>query len=334
MNIAVIGSGSWGTAIAQLLGNAGHSVFLQARKQAVVDSINVNHINPNYLSHIQLSDNINASMSYEAVLKEAQSVVVATPSPYLRKTVEAFSGFIGKDLPVINLSKGVEAETGNLASDILTEILGTSSRIAVLSGPTHAEEVIREIPSAAVCASENEDTANFFADLFSTPFFRTYTSLDIVGVELCAAFKNVIAIAVGISYGLGFGDNTAAMLITRGIAEMSRMVVACGGDALTCMGLAGAGDMVVTCMSEHSRNRRFGQYYVARGKTLADFEADTHMVVEGAQACKTLQTLEVRYKVELPITNSVRRIVWQGANPSDEARSLISRPLVEEFYGI
>ena len=151
-------------------------------------------------------------------------------------------------------------------------------------------------------------------------------------MELCAAFKNVIAIAVGISYGMGFGDNTAAMLITRGLAEMSRMVVAAGGEALTCMGLGGAGDMVVTCMSQHSRNRRFGEQYVARGLTLDDFTAQTHMVVEGAIACKTLATLEARYEVDLPLTDTVRSVVWEGVNPREAAAALIDRPLKSEFY--
>ena len=151
-------------------------------------------------------------------------------------------------------------------------------------------------------------------------------------MELCAAFKNVIAIAVGISYGMGFGDNTAAMLITRGLAEMSRMVVAAGGEALTCMGLGGAGDMVVTCMSQHSRNRRFGEQYVARGLTLDDFTVQTHMVVEGAIACKTLATLEARYGVDLPLTDTVRSVVWEGVNPREAAAALIDRPLKSEFY--
>ena len=153
------------------------------------------------------------------------------------------------------------------------------------------------------------------------------------GVELCAAFKNVIAIAVGISYGIGFGDNTAALLMTRGVAEMSRLVQAIGGQAITCMGLAGMGDMIATCTSEHSRNRAFGKY-VAEGRTLAQYQEDTHMVVEGALACRTIQTLSRAYRVELPITDVVRAVVWEGADAQRAARVLAGRPLKTEFYGL
>lgn len=334
MEIAVIGAGSWGTAIAHLLGSSGHRVSLVARSDEVARHINEFHANPNYLKGAELSENVFATASAEEALRSAECAAIAAPSSFLRDTAETIEPYVRESLPLINCSKGVEAATGKLASQIFEEVLGNASRIAALSGPTHAEEVVKDIPSAAVCASASEATAAFFADVFAAPAFRTYTSTDIVGVELCGAFKNVIAIAVGISYGIGNGDNTAAMLMTRGVAEMSRMVVACGGDAITCMGLAGCGDMIVTCMSQHSRNRRFGQFYAACGKSLADFEADTHMVVEGAVACRTLETLEQRFGVELPITDSVRRIVWEGADPCVEERFLTMRPLVGEFYGI
>ena len=211
--------------------------------------------------------------------------------------------------------------------------MGNPARFAVLSGPNHAEEVIKAIPSGTVIASPSEQTAFFFRDLFATDTFRTYVSGDVCGVELCAAFKNVIAIAVGVSYGIGFGDNTAAMLMTRGLAEMSRLVVRAGGQAITCMGLAGTGDLIATCTSEHSRNRRFGKL-LAEGGTLDDFTAQTHMVAEGALACKTLATLSEQYHVELPITDVVRSIVWEKADPYKLAHSLSSRPLTTEFYGL
>ena len=193
--------------------------------------------------------------------------------------------------------------------------------------------VIRGIPSGTVIASSNEETAAFFQQLFASETFRTYVSDDVCGVELCAAFKNVIAIAVGVSYGLGYGDNTAAMLMTRGLAEMSRLVVRCGGQAITCMGLAGTGDLVATCTSGHSRNRRFGKL-LAEGGTLEEFAAQTHMVAEGALACKTLKTLADCYDVELPITDVVRSIAWEGADPHDVAKTLTNRPLTTEFYGL
>lgn len=332
MKVAVIGAGSWGTALAQTLALNGHNVSLWARKDSVVHGINHEHVNPRYLSDAKLSDNIVATTSYRDALHRAKAAVIVTPSNLLRGVARVLSDVVDDQFPIVICSKGVEEKTGLLPIDTFAAELGNAGRMAVLSGPTHAEEVICRKPSAAVVASADEGTALFFRDLFATRFFRTYTSDDPVGVELCAAFKNVIAIAVGISYGMGFGDNTAAMLITRGLAEMSRMVVAAGGEALTCMGLGGAGDMVVTCMSQHSRNRRFGEQYVARGLTLDDFTAQTHMVVEGAIACKTLATLEARYGVDLPLTDTVRSVVWEGVNPREAAAALIDRPLKSEFY--
>ncbi len=331
MRACVIGSGSWGTALSQVLADAGCDVRLLARRESVVAGINEEHRNPDYVSDAVLPDAIVATTSHEEALADASLCVLVTPSRYLRATACAIKPYVADDLPLVICSKGVEEGTGALPADVLEEELGGAERICVLSGPTHAEEVVHRIPSSVVCASVSEDTAVWVRDLFSTEYFRAYTSGDIVGVELCGAFKNVIAIAVGISYGLGMGDNTAAAIITRGMAEMSRMVCACGGEALTCMGLAGTGDMVVTCTSRHSRNRRFGEDYIARGRTLDDFEADTHMVVEGALARKTLHVLSERHQVELPLTEAVRALVWEGADPEAVARMLLDRPLRSEF---
>lgn len=334
MNAAVIGAGSWGTALAQVLGGKGEQVRLWARRQEVADSINERHVNPSYLSDAVLSENITATTSLEKALDGAEVVVMVSPSQNVREMAERMKGLVGPDTPIVMCSKGVEAETGLLLTQVVADVLGGEGRIVVLSGPTHAEEVVFSQPSATVIAGTDSDTVTMVRDLFFTEKFRTYASDDPVGVELCGAFKNVIAIAVGISYGMGYGDNTAALLITRGLAEMSRMVVACGGQAITCMGLGGAGDMIVTCMSRHSRNRRFGQDYVACGKTLEDFKQDTHMVVEGAVACKTLEVLSERHDVDIPLTDAVREIIWANGNLIDLARALFMRPLKEEFYGI
>ncbi len=334
MKAAVIGAGSWGTALAQVLGGKGVQAMLWARDAAVADGINRHRRNPRYLSAATLSPNVGCTTSVEQALSGAQAVVLVTPSRYMRDTAEMVAPFLPDDVPVVICSKGVEAGSGLLLTQVASEVVGNADRIAVLSGPTHAEEVVEGQPSATVIAGTGEATVLFFRDLFATERFRTYASDDPVGVELCGAFKNVIAIAVGISYGMGYGDNTAALLITRGLAEMGRMVAACGGNALTCMGLAGAGDMVVTCMSRHSRNRRFGQDYIAHGKTMEDFEADTHMVVEGAVACKTLEALSAAHGVELPLTDAVRDIVWNGGDLRAMARELFARPLKSEFYGM
>lgn len=334
MRTAVIGAGSWGTALAWVLAGNGHEVRLWAHSAEVADAINATHRNPRYLSDAQLPQLITATSDYGRALDGAEAVVVVTPSSALRQALGQMAPHVGPRTPVVLCSKGVEEGTGLLPAEIATEELGGLERLAVLSGPNHAEEVVRGTPSATVVASAEQRTALTFRDLFATEVFRAYTSADMTGVELCAAFKNVIAIAVGISYGVGFGDNTAAMLITRGLAEMSRLVVACGGDAFTCMGLAGAGDMVVTCMSAHSRNRRFGEQYVARGLTLDDFHSREHMVVEGAVACRNLLTLADRYGIELPIASVVRDVLWNGLGLDEAAQMLEGRPLTTEFHDL
>ena len=333
MRIAVIGAGSWGTALAQVLAGNGHDVGLWARKPEVAAAINADHRNPRYLSDVVLSERIAASSSHEEVLEGACAAVIVTPSSIMRDVADRLAGLVAEDFPVIVCSKGVEEGSGLLPVEVFEAEMGNAARLAVLSGPNFAAEVIRGIPSGTVVASPDAGTAAFFQELFASDAFRTYASDDVIGVELCAAFKNVIAIAVGVSYGIGFGDNTAAMLMTRGIAEMSRLVVRCGGQALTCMGLAGTGDLVATCTSEHSRNRRFGKL-LAEGGTLEEFTERTHMVVEGALACRTLKTLADATGVELPITDVVRSVVWEGADPRDVAKTLTSRPLTTEFYGL
>ena len=331
MDVAVIGAGSWGTALAQVLAQNGHDVRLWARRDDVAHGINEAHRNPDYLTDAALSDRIVATCSMAQALDGARAVVVVTPSKYVRTTARDMAGLIGKDAPIVLCMKGVEAETGMVPVEVFGDVLGEGYRLAALSGPNHAEEVVCGVPAATVVASASPETARFFQELLASPAFRVYTSEDVLGVELCAAFKNVIAIAVGVSYGLGYGDNTAAMLMTRGQAEMGRLVAAAGGDPMTCMGLAGTGDLIATCMSRHSRNRTFGEA-LAAGETVEQYEARRHMVVEGALACKTLSALSSRYEVELPITDVVRSLVWEGGDLREVASLLASRSLKPEFY--
>ena len=333
MKIAVIGAGSWGTALSQVLAGNGHNVGLWARKTEVARSINKERRNPRYLSDVELHEGIVATPSYKDALLRARAAAIVTPSNLMRGVARALADVVDAEFPIVICSKGVEEGSGLLPVEVFEAEMGGAHRLAVLSGPNHAEEVVKGVPSGTVIASSSEETAALFQELFASEAFRTYTSDDVRGVELCAAFKNVIAIAVGLSYGMGYGDNTAALLLTRGLAEMSRLVVACGGQALTCMGLAGAGDMVATCMSRHSRNRRFGEM-LAGGRTLDDFAAETHMVAEGALACKTIGVLADAHGVELPIANVVRGIVWEGLDAQAAAESLASRPLTTEFYGL
>lgn len=332
MNVAVIGAGSWGTALAQVAAGNGHDVRLWARRENVADAITHGHRNPDYLSEAELSDRIVASAHMSEVVRDAEAILVVTPSKYLRQTaLQLAEAGVSGDVPVVICSKGVEPDTGFVPVRIFEDVLGNPERLAALSGPNHAEEIIYGIPAATVVASANADTALFFQRLLGSGSFRVYTSGDVLGVELCAAFKNVIAIAVGASYGMGYGDNTAAMLMTRGQAEMGRLVEAAGGEAITCMGLAGTGDLIATCMSRHSRNRMFGEA-LAAGESLSSYEARRHMVVEGAQACRSLATLSQRLQVELPITDTVRSLIWEGADLREVTEALAARPPKPEFY--
>ena len=331
--VAIIGAGSWGTALAQTLASVNNKVVMWAHRDEVAQRITHNHRNPRYLSGIVLADNISATADLTEAVKDAEAVVIVTPSRLMREFALRLRGLISDATPIVICSKGVEEHTGMVPIQIFEEVLGNIDRLAALSGPNHAEEVVLGLPAGTVIASPSNETAAYFRDLFTTPSFRCYTSHDYIGIEICAAFKNVIAIAVGASYGMGFGDNTAAMLMTRGMAEMSRLVTACGGHAFTVMGLAGAGDLVVTCTSEHSRNRTFGKA-LAQGGTLEGYEERTHMVVEGALACKTICPLAARYNVELPIAEAVRSIVWEHGSLEKIAEELFNRPLTTEFWGL
>lgn len=331
MKVSVIGAGSWGTALAHLLGTAGNDVMLWARKPEVCEGINELHRNPRYLVDSSVSERVRASSDYETVLHGSQAVVIVTPSSIMRDVACDIRPFVSEDAPIIICSKGVEAGTGLLPVQVFEQELGNASRLAALTGPNHAEEVIKGIASGTVIASSHRDTALFFQRLFATDTFRTYVSDDVVGAEICAAFKNIIAIAVGASYGIGLGDNTAALIMTRGLAEMSRLVEACGGTAMTCLGLAGVGDLIATCTSEHSRNRTFG-YRLATGTTLEQYREETHMVVEGALACKTIDFLAKTHQVELPITEMVRSVLWEQVDFHEAADALFERSLKPEFY--
>lgn len=328
--VAIVGAGSWGTALAQLAATAGNDVRLWARKEEVARGINADHVNPRYLDDARLSERIEASTDIVRVVGGADAVVIVTPSSVMRETACAIAAHVGAKTPVALAAKGVEADTGMLPVEVFDEVLGGLGRLAALTGPNHAEEVVRGVPSGTVVSSYVPRTARFFQSLLSTESFRIYVGNDVVGAEVCAAYKNVIAIAVGTSYGLGMGDNTAALLMTRGLAEMSRLVAACGGNAMTCMGLAGMGDLEVTCMSPHSRNRTFG-YELAQGVTLDAYRARTHMVVEGALACRTLHDLALAHDVDLPLARTVRAIVWEGYDVVAAAQDLLDRPQKPEF---
>ncbi|MCL1890823.1 MAG: NAD(P)-dependent glycerol-3-phosphate dehydrogenase [Coriobacteriia bacterium] len=333
MRIAVIGAGSWGSAVARLLGTKETEVNLWARNPELAQEINETKSNPRYLSGVAFPQAVTATSDLAEALNGAEAVVFATPSKTVREMAHtlASNNLLKQDTPAVILSKGIEHETGLFLLDVLADELGNKERLAVLSGPNHAEEVARDFLSATLIAAYNEHVARYFQEALTTPQFRVYTSTDVTGVQLCGAAKNVIAIAAGVIAGKGLGDNTMAMIITRGLAEISRLVEAAGGLPQTCMGLAGMGDLIVTCTSEHSRNRSFG-VALAQGISLEEYERTAHMVVEGALACRTIPQLAKKYDVEMPISNRVYDVVWGKQQLDDMIVDLMERPAKPEFY--
>jgi glycerol-3-phosphate dehydrogenase (NAD(P)+) len=333
MRISVIGAGSWGTAVSWLLGGKGHDVRLWSREVEIAESINAEHRNPLYLPDVVLSPCVFASTDVEEALAGTQAVVMVTPSFGVRETATAMAPHLSAETPVVILSKGVEGGTNMLMTEVLADTLGGRERIAGLSGPNHAEEVSKAIPSATVVAAYAPAVGELFQDIFMTPFFRVYTNPDVTGVELCGASKNVVAIAAGMCDGLGYGDNTKATLMTRGLAEMTRLGRALGANPLTYMGLAGMGDLIVTCTSRHSRNRGLGEL-IAKGGTMEEFHRKTHMVAEGAVACITVDELAKREGLELPITHEVRAILYERKPLASAQDALLGREAKDELHGL
>jgi glycerol-3-phosphate dehydrogenase (NAD(P)+) len=329
----VIGAGSWGTAVAALLGSKGVRTAVWGRSAEVVDGIKTTRQNPRYLTDIALPADVWATGDLEEALGGADVAVVATPSKAMRATAEALRDAGLGAIPVVSLAKGLERGSLMRMTEVLADVLGAPERLAALSGPNHAEEVSRGIPSATVIAAYDDSLGIALRELFTTPVFRAYTNPDVVGVELAGASKNVIAVAAGISDGLGFGDNSKASLMTRGLAEMSRLGLAAGASPLTFMGLAGMGDLIVTCTSRHSRNRGLGEY-VAKGGTIEGYETETHMVAEGAISCVTVDELGSRHHLELPITRLVRRVLHEGMPVTDAPAELMGRDATDEFRGM
>ena len=333
MNIALIGTGSWGTAMAGLVAGHGHTVTMWSHDAEPVVEINEHHTNACFLKDYTLPESVRATGSHEEALAGADAIIFAVPSAFLRGVAHDCAPFIEADTPVLCLAKGIELETGKLMSDVLADEIGHPERIAALSGPNHAEEICRGRLSAAVIASSEPATGAFFKELVLSPEFRIYLSDDLCGVELCGAMKNVMAIICGIAAGSGFGDNALALIMTRGLAEISRLVHACGGKAMTCMGLAGMGDLIVTCTSQFSRNRTFGEAF-AKGESLASYEARRHMVVEGAAAARSVSALARAKGVDVPLTFALESTLFGGVSMAEALSTLVDRIPNEEFYGL
>ncbi len=322
---AVLGAGSWGTAFAKVLADAGTDVVLWARRASIAEAIRKHRENPAYLSGIQLPDRLDATDDVQAALDGADLVVLAVPSQTLRENLMAWSGYIASDALLVSLIKGIELGTSLRMSQVIMEVTGADhSRVAVVSGPNLAREVALEQPAATVVACTDQYHATLIQRAITTRYFRPYTNPDIIGCELGGAVKNVIALAFGMATGMGLGDNTKATLITRGLAETARLGGKLGADPLTFSGLAGLGDLVATCYSPLSRNRTFGEQ-LGRGQTLAQAQAATKQTAEGVLSCLSIRDLARRHGVEMPITEQVERVCHEGVATHVALNELMSR---------
>ena len=332
--VAVLGGGSFGTALAQLVANQGQDVRLWMRNAESVASINRDHHNPRYLSDFELSERITATSDLKEAVADVDWIILAAPSQGVRSLLESMKPFI-PEVPMVLGAKGIENATLMTMDEVVCDVLGESwgERTLALSGPSFAKEIMENDPTAVVLACVNEDLAEEIAQLLFSETFRAYTTTDIVGVEMGGALKNVIALAAGGVVGLGWGYNTRATLITRGLAEITRFAVATGGNPLTLSGLSGMGDLVLTCTGGLSRNRAVGQA-LGEGRTLDEALAEVKQVAEGVQTARSAYELAQRLKVDAPITEAVYRVLYEDIPVMNAVRGLVRRhPGSELEYG-
>lgn len=337
--IGIIGSGGWGSALSILLAKRGKKVLLWTREKDVADEILSNRTNEDFLPGVTFPEGVIPTLDITYVARAARFIIVAIPSQYLRSVARMLSPLISREHVIVHVSKGIEVDSLLRMSQVLREELPVEvhDRIGVVSGPSHAEEVARDIPTAVVSASENPEIALMAREVLMGPTFRVYPSRDMIGVELGGALKNIIALAAGLSDGLGCGDNTKAALMTRGLAEITRLGTSMGASPLTFAGLSGLGDLIVTCASRHSRNLRAG-IAIGQGKTLEQALSSTRMVVEGVPTTKAAHRLAAEYGAEMPITEMLYSVLFEGYDPKQAVSDLMSRePVYEaefEFTGI
>jgi len=327
--IGVIGAGSWGTALAWLLVNNGHEVTLWSIMEDEVKMLNETREHTLKLPGVKLQDSILITTDLETAMKDKDVLVLAVPSPFTRSTSHMMQSFAADGQLIVNVAKGVEETTLMTLSEIIEEEI-PQARVAVLSGPSHAEEVGKGLPTTCVIGARDRETAEYLQEIFMSPVFRVYTSPDILGIELGAALKNVIALAAGVADGLGYGDNTKAALITRGIAEISRLGIAMGARAETFFGLSGIGDLIVTCASVHSRNRKAG-YLMGQGYTMKEAMDQVKMVVEGVYSAKAALALSEKYHVEMPIIVEVNKVLFEDKKAADAVDELMQRMKKDEI---
>lgn len=323
IKFAILGAGTWGTALGNMLINIGRQVSIWSPDTNEVDSLNKNRVHK-HLPGAIINKDILFSTDLEKVVEMANYVIFATPSVFVRSTAEKIKGIINNTQIIISVAKGVEPETLFTMSEIIKDVLGNDFNVVALSGPTHAEEVAIGLPTLIVSACENEKIANEVRDTINNPVLRVYSNTDIKGVEIAGALKNIIALASGMSQGMGFGDNATAAIVTRGLAEIVRLGTAMGCNPETFYGLTGIGDIVVTATSKHSRNHNAG-YLLGQGKTLEEAKQEIGMVIEGINALVAAKELSEKYNVEMPIVNGVYSIIYQGVDPKIAVAKLFNR---------
>jgi glycerol-3-phosphate dehydrogenase (NAD(P)+) len=333
MNIAVLGAGSWGTTLAVLLARKGYQVRLWAHRPEFAAQLEAERENSRYLKGISFPDTMQVVADLHTLVDWSQMIVTAVPSQALRETALGFSDIPLNGKILVNVAKGIEIGTGKRMSEVLLEVLPGlhASQVAALYGPSHAEEVSKEQPTTVVASSQSLQTAEKVQEIFHTRMFRVYVNTDIIGVEIAGSVKNIIAIAAGISDGIGFGDNAKAAIITRGMAEISRLCLKLGGDPVTISGLSGIGDLVVTCLSRHSRNRYVGEE-IGRGRSLDDVISQMNMVAEGVLSSKAVFELSRAIGVEMPITQAVYEMLFAGKPVQQAILDLMTRDPKQERY--
>lgn len=325
--VSVLGAGSWGTALSVVLRSNGHDVTVWSIAQSEIDMLTQHHEHKDKLPGVILDENILFTSDLKEACQHKDLLVLAVPSVYTRSTAQLMAPYIKKEQIIVNVAKGIEENSLMTLSDIIEQEI-PQAKVAVMSGPSHAEEVGRQIPTTCVVGARDKETAQFVQNTFMNKVFRVYISPDVLGIELGGALKNVVALAAGMADGLGYGDNTKAALITRGISEISRLGVEMGGKAETFAGLTGIGDLVVTCASVHSRNRKAG-VLIGQGKTMKEAMDEVQMVVEGVYSAKAALALAKKYNVEVPIIEGVNRILFEDV----PAKKLVSELMGREKKG-
>lgn len=327
MKVSILGAGSWGTSLAKVLEENGHDVLLWHYKDEFVRQINNTHIHP-FLSGVQLSNNLRFTSSLDEICGFGELLVSAVPSQALRSVLENFPNNWNK--LILSVSKGIENNTGMRMSEVISQALNLNNdKIAVLSGPSHAEEVSLKYPTTVVAASSDILLARKVQKLFSNNYFRVYSGTDVVGVEVGGAAKNIIALAAGICHGLGYGDNTMAALVTRGLEEIIRLGIKMNADRTTLTGLSGMGDLVVTAFSSHSRNRQVGER-IGKGESLSNILRTMEMVAEGVETTRSMYTLSEDKNIEMPICHKIYQVLFENTSPRKAILELMGRELIDE----